>query len=145
MTAGSNRCLLDTNILLYAALGRSSEPQKWATCRKIVATEDYVTSAQVLAEFYSNAIKGEVDGKTWVPLTPAIARRWVMTLTKKPFQPITAQIVLAGIDISQRHEISYWNGAIIAAAEALDARTVYSEDLNHGQTFGQVTVVNPFL
>ena len=40
--------------------------------------------------------------------------------------------------------ISYWDAAILVAAEALGARTVYSEDLNDGQQYGQVRVVNPF-
>ena len=35
--------------------------------------------------------------------------------------------------------------AIIAAAERLRARVIYSEDLNHGQTYGSVRVENPFL
>jgi predicted nucleic acid-binding protein len=33
---------------------------------------------------------------------------------------------------------------MLAAAEALGAETVYSEDLNTGQRYGRVRVVNPF-
>ena len=33
----------------------------------------------------------------------------------------------------------------IAAAERLGAKVLYSEDLNHGQTYGSVRVENPFL
>jgi predicted nucleic acid-binding protein len=54
-------------------------------------------------------------------------------------------IVKRGIEISVRYQISYWDGAIIAAAEALGAKTLYSEDLSHGQTYGDVEVRNPFL
>ncbi len=36
-------------------------------------------------------------------------------------------------------------GAIVAAAEALGAETLFSEDLNHGQRYGPVQVRNPFL
>ncbi|MGH9483108.1 MAG: hypothetical protein ACRD1L_13550 [Terriglobales bacterium] len=43
-----------------------------------------------------------------------------------------------------RYAVSYWDAAILAAAEALGAHTVYSEDLNHGQRYGQVRVLNPF-
>ena len=35
--------------------------------------------------------------------------------------------------------------AIIAAAERLGAKVLYSEDLNHGETYGSVRVENPFL
>ncbi|PAQ06083.1 hypothetical protein [Mesorhizobium temperatum] len=35
-------------------------------------------------------------------------------------------------------------GAIIAAAERLGVKTLYTEDLNHGQTYGSVVAINPF-
>ena len=46
--------------------------------------------------------------------------------------------------MSVRFKISYWDGAIIAAAEALGAETLYTEDLNDGQLYGSVRVENPF-
>lgn len=35
-------------------------------------------------------------------------------------------------------------GAIIAAAERLGVRTLYTKDLNHGQAYGAVVAINPF-
>jgi predicted nucleic acid-binding protein len=40
--------------------------------------------------------------------------------------------------------ISYWDAAIVAAAKKLGCHTLYSEDLNDGQDYDGVTVVNPF-
>ena len=57
---------------------------------------------------------------------------------------IDAGLVKRGAAISARYQISYWDGAILAAAEALGAPVLYSEDLSHGQTYGSVKVVNPF-
>ena len=37
------------------------------------------------------------------------------------------------------------NVLVHAAARKGDASVLYSEDLNHGQTFGSVQVLNPFL
>lgn len=130
---------LDTNILLYAALGRDHAGHRWGRAREIVLTEDYCTSGQVLAEFYNNVIR-----KSSQPLTPAKAREWVRVVAMKPCQPITPAVVLDGIAHAQRYQISYWDGAIIAAAERLGARVLYSEDLNHEQTYGSVRVENPF-
>lgn len=130
---------LDTNILLYAALGRDHAGHRWGRAREIVLTEDYCTSAQVLAEFYNTVIR-----KSAQPLTPEKAREWVRVVAMKPCQPITAAVVRDGIALSQRYQISYWDGAIIAAAERLGARVIYSEDLNDGQTYGTVRVENPF-
>jgi len=130
---------LDTNILLYAALGREHAGYRLERARAIVLTEDYCTSGQVLAEFYHNAIK-----KGPRPLTPEKAREWVRVIAMKPCQPVTSEVVVAGIDHARHYHLSYWDGAIIAAAERLGARVVYSEDLNHGQTYGSVRVENPF-
>jgi predicted nucleic acid-binding protein len=52
--------------------------------------------------------------------------------------------VANGIAYSRRYQISYWDGAILAAAERLNAPILYTEDLNHDQTYGSVRVVNPF-
>ena len=131
---------LDTNILLYAALGRDHAGHRWARAREIVLTEDYCTSGQVLAEFYYNATR-----KGAPPLTPDKAREWVRVVAMKPCQPVTSDVVVAGIDHARRYQLSYWDGAIIAAAEKIGAKVLYSEDLNHGQTYGSVRVENPFL
>lgn len=58
--------------------------------------------------------------------------------------PGDQQLVRIAIERSQRYAISCWDAAILAAAEALGAHTVYSEDLNAGQRYGRVRVVNPF-
>lgn len=69
----------------------------------------------------------------------------VESLTLLPVIPITSEIVQTAIRLRQRYQISYWDGAIIAAAKELGASTVYSEDLAHGQVYDGVTVLNPFL
>ena len=50
-----------------------------------------------------------------------------------------------GRRVSERYKLSYWDGAIVAAAEALGAPVLYTEDLNHGQVYGTVTAINPFI
>lgn len=139
MIAGAD-VFLDTNILLYAALGREHAQDRFGRAREIVLSEDYCTSAQVLAEFYVNAQK-----KGEPPLSPEKAKEWVRVIARKPCQPVDAQVVRAGIDNAQHYQISYWDGAILAAAERLGATILYSEDLNHGQSYGPVRVVNPFI
>lgn len=130
---------LDTDVLIYAALGRRHAPEKFAVARRIVVEENYCTSAQVLAEFYANATR---MGDT--PLTVEQAQSWVSALAKKPCQPVDHHLVREATHISQRHKISYWDGAIIAAAAQLGAGTLYSEGLEHGSQFDSVRVINPF-
>ena len=78
------------------------------------------------------------------PLTAAQALEWIEQLLAFPCQAIDHQLVRIAIEKSERYAISYWDAAILAAAEALGAETVYSEDLNDGQRYGRVRVVNPF-
>ena len=83
-------------------------------------------------------------GRSRRPLRASEAAAWVAELDDRPCAVIDQAIVRTAIDFSQRFKISYWDAAIIAAAERLAAPVVYSEDLNHGQTYGSVRVVNPF-
>ena len=53
-------------------------------------------------------------------------------------------LVVTAVEHSLRHRISYWDGAIVAAAESLGSPILYSEDLSHGQRYGSVRVLNPF-
>lgn len=132
-------CFFDTNVLVYAAIGHKSERAKYERAIELIATQEYATSAQVLQEFYVNVTK-----HAKVALTPAKAAEWVATISRKPCQDLDSAIVMRGIENAQRHQISYWDGAIIAAAERLGVPTLFTEDLNHGQTYGSVVAINPF-
>lgn len=138
MTGGVD-LFLDSNVLLYAAGGKAEAPEKHARAVDVLMM-DFGLSSQVLAEFYVNATR-----KGPAPLSPEIAMEWVTQLSKKPCQPLDAAVVKAGIELSQRYRTSYWDGAILAAAKRLGAKTVYSEVMNDGQDYDGVRVINPFI
>ena len=48
------------------------------------------------------------------------------------------------VEIADRYGVSYWDAAIVAAARILGCDAVYSEDLNDGQSYDGVVVINPF-
>jgi predicted nucleic acid-binding protein len=73
-----------------------------------------------------------------------MALEWIEQWAAFPCQAIDHGLVNIAIEQSERYAISYWDAAILAAAEALGARTVYSDDLNDGQQYGSLCVVNPF-
>ena len=131
---------LDTNILIYAALGRHHQETKRAKAHDLIVNARFGISTQVLQEFYTAAIK-----KSERPLTPSEALEWIKELQVQDCVTVDKALIEIAIDISWRHRINYWDGAILAAAERLGAETVYTEDLNHGQTYGLVRVINPFL
>ncbi|MCL4674100.1 MAG: PIN domain-containing protein [Sphingomonadaceae bacterium] len=132
---------LDTNVLLYAA-SQSALPAdegKHELALSVVGEGDFAISAQVLQEFYTNAIRLKPS-----PLSPVEAQEWVELLGEVDCVSIDHRLVSEGVRLSRRYETSYWDGAIIAAAHAAGATTLVSEDLNDGQRYGDVTVFNPF-
>lgn len=132
---------LDTNVLLYAALGKGTAEAKRAVAVDLIGRSVFGTSTQVLQEFYTAAIKQRF-GRA---LTPIEAREWVADLDEQPCATMDKALIQVAIEISWRYRINYWDGAILAAAERLGAEIVYTEDLNHGQSYGSVRVINPFL
>ena len=77
-------------------------------------------------------------------LSAAPALEWIEQWIAFPCQSVDHQLVRIAIALSERHKILYWDPGIVAAREALGAHTVYSEDLNNGQRYGKIRVVNPF-
>lgn len=85
-----------------------------------------------------------VQRKSSRPFTAAEAVKWIAELESRPCVEIDRPLFWSATELSQRYQISYWDGAILAAAERLEAPVLYTEDLNHEQTYGSVRVVNPF-
>lgn len=131
--------LLDTNVIAYAASRVSEDAGKASRAREIIRTVAFGLSGQVLQEFYVTATR-----KFRVPLTHDEALDWLEQLEEFPCVPVDPSLIYQGAETARRYQISYWDGAIIAAATRLGAQTVYSEDLNDGQHYGTVRVVNPF-
>jgi predicted nucleic acid-binding protein len=100
---------------------------------------DIAFSAQVLQEFYAAAI-----AKKHLQMTHDEAVAVLQSLAAFPVWPISRDLALDAIDAKQRFGISYWDAAIVTAAKQMGCQTLYSEDLNPGQVYDGVTVVNPF-
>lgn len=130
---------LDTNILIYAASRNPAETMKKRVAVELIETANFGLSGQVMQEFYTTATR-----KAQPRLRPKDALEWIEYLEEFPCAPITSGIVKSGAVLSEEYRISYWDGAIIAAAQALGAAILYSEDLNDGQFYGDVRVINPF-
>ena len=133
------KVFLDTNVLVYAATGTGQDERKRQRAMSLIASDDFGISAQVLQEFFVSVVK-----KARRPLSAAQALEWIEELSNFPCQPTDHQLVRIAIEQCERYRISYWDAAIISAAQALGSHTVYSEDLHDGQLYGTVRVVNPF-
>lgn len=132
-------CLLDANVLVYAISAAEEDRTKKAQAIELILGTRFGLSAQVLQELYVT-----VTRKIRRPLSPAQAIALIEEYRSFPLIPVDYALIAAAVEFSVRYRISYWDGAILAAAAALGAPVLYSEDLNHGQVYGSVRVVNPF-
>ena len=129
----------DTNVLVYCT--DSSSPAKQARARSLVAehasTGEAVISTQVLIELFHSLTR-----KQKIP--PALAQSLVLGFAEWPVISSDAALVTAAVDKSIQWQLSIWDAMVVEAALRSGAATLYTEDLNAGQRFGGLTVVNPF-
>ena len=96
-----------------------------------------VISTQVLIELFHTLTR-----KQKVP--PALAQSLVLGFAEWPVISSDAAPVAAAIDKSLHWQLSIWDAMVVEAALRSGAPTLYTEDLNAGQRFGSLTVVNSF-
>jgi len=132
---------VDTNILLYTIDEDPAAAAKRQRAQQLLLTVPWCWSVQVAAEFFVNATSPKRPFRLTSDSAMALVDIWL----SMPTLAMTPDVFRAAMEIHQRHGISYWDAAIIAAAKAMGCRTVYSEDLRDGQIYEGVAVVNPFL
>lgn len=60
-------------------------------------------------------------------------------------QPLTVDTHERAVEIGERYGLSIHDSLIVAAALLADCKTLYSEDMQHGQVIERVlTIRNPF-
>ena len=131
---------LDTNILLYAY--DLDAPAKRAVALRLVeqgwtSPGQTAISVQVLQEMHVNLGQRGVS--------QAEATRIVRDFADWPVVDNTFELLQAALDEQARWKISLWDSLILAAARASGASELITEDLNHGQDYGGIRVLNPFL
>jgi predicted nucleic acid-binding protein len=131
---------LDTNVLLYSISRNPADAAKRERAQTLLDRDDGALSVQVLQEFYVQATRASRTD----PLPHGIAAALIRTWTRFPVQETTLALVAAALEIKAAHRLSYWDSAIVAAARSLGCDVLYSEDMNHGQVIGGVTITNPF-
>ena len=135
------RSFMDTNVLVYAYDRR--DISKRSQARELLTTgiedETAVISVQVLGEFFT-----VVTQRIQNPLSTEEAREAVNLIGILPVMALDLAMVRRAISTLLRYRISYWDALIIAAAERAGCARIFSEDLNPGQSYHGIVVVNPF-
>ncbi len=133
------RVFFDTNVIVYSHDRddiRKRDIASYLLYHAMIMRRG-VISAQVLGETYVTLVKKyhrDADE----------AADEIRQLTQFRVVDLTSALVLRGLEIKAQFGLSYWDSLIIAAAERASCKVVLSEDLNDGQTYGSVLVMNPF-
>ena len=133
-----NAAFFDTNILVCAADTACPDPRKRDHARQLMQSREVTVSTQVMMEFYGVLRRKLAYG-------PDVATRWIETLQDEHVISLDAADVVHAIKLSRRYDISHWDGLVVTAAERAGLAVLYTEDLNHGQSYGSVRVCNPFI
>jgi predicted nucleic acid-binding protein len=131
----------DTNVFIYAfdrSAGRKHEIARRLVTR-LTDDQNGVASVQVLQELFVNLTRKVVPR-----YPPEAARRVVLDLTVWHIVEPTANDVVLAIDHSVAWQVSFWDAMLLTAANRAGAAVLWSEVLNHGQTYGAVRVQDPF-
>jgi predicted nucleic acid-binding protein len=129
------KAFFDTNILVYIT---TSDPrqQTAATC----LSSGGVASVQVLNEFVHVARRKL--RQDWPQIEVALKQ---LRAALDDVLPITLNTHAAAVVLARDHRLPFHDALIVAAAQEAGCDVLYSEDLQHGRTFGALRVENPFL
>jgi len=129
---------LDTNILVYAydrSAGQKHEQavQLMESCWE---NENGCLSVQVLQELYVTLVRKKVRASD--------ARETVMNYLEWDVIDNDRALLLDGMRLQDQYSISFWDALIVAAAKRAKIKELWSEDLNQGQHYDGLVVINPF-
>jgi predicted nucleic acid-binding protein len=131
---------LDTNVLVYAYQFNDPDKQRIAheLVRRALAGK-FVLSTQVLSEFASTLLH-----KASPPATPEAMIAILDSLSAIKLVTPDGDLIRRAVEAKCEYGLHFYDGMIVAAAERAGCERIWSEDLNAGQKYFGVTVVNPF-
>jgi len=139
----NGRFFLDTNIFVYAF--DTAAPKKAARADQLVRTgiqtRNGIVSYQVVQEFFNVAFR-----RFRQPMSHADAEQYLSTTFRPLLAVQSSQALYAeALRLGARFQFSWYDSLIVAAATQAECDVLYSEDFQHGQKLGSVTIENPFV
>ena len=135
-----SKIFIDTNLFVYSIDQREPEKKEKARAilKKIIVSHQPVISTQVIKEYY-------VVATTKLKAEQLIVKNIIHNFRNMEVVNNDLDLIEQAIDISVISQLSFWDSLIIAAAEKANCEFVFSEDLNAGQTYRGVMVIDPFI
>lgn len=129
---------IDTNIVVYANDRRDPAKQERAikVMQESFLSGEGVISVQVLQEYANTALDKLRQDR-------AVVLNQIALLAQLTVVEPNSVLVARAVELSALFPVSFWDASIIAAAESAGCKRLLSEDLNPGQSYGTVQVINP--
>ncbi|MCC6780090.1 MAG: PIN domain-containing protein [Hyphomicrobiales bacterium] len=131
----SAKPFFDTNVLVYAFA--SNDPRSGKA--EALLAEGGLVSVQVLNEFVNVARRKQ--RREWDEIRSALDALKVLL---EPPLPLTVDVHEAAIEIARHRGFAFYDSLIVAAAAIAGCRVLFTEDLQDGQSIGELTIRNPF-
>lgn len=131
--------VLDANVLLYAASKDPADRVKAEVGLRLLGTVNFGMSMQIAQEFFHNA-----RNKARLGIDAGHCDQMMAALLRRPLVMTDVALFEDARRLCRRHQINYWDAAVLAATRCLGAPILYSEDLADGQDYDGVKVINPF-
>jgi len=130
----SAEVFFDTNVIVYSL---SSDAEKAARASALIGSGG-VVSVQVLNEFVNVSVRKFAKPLQEIRKILSDIRQ---LCTVKPLGVETHDLAL---DIAENYRFNIFDSLIVASALLAGCKTLYTEDLQHGQVIEGLTVRNPF-
>ncbi len=134
---------LDTNLFIYQLESEDEAKANVADriIRSGIETGNACISFQVVQECLNTIVR-----KAQICLTKEQTVQY-LDASLSPLLRIYPNVSLyrRSLNIQSRYQYSFYDSLIISAALEAGCKTLYSEDMQHGQRIEQVTIKNPFL
>jgi predicted nucleic acid-binding protein len=137
-----DKFFIDTNIFVYSFdLHNSDKRMISENLIKAALKGNGIISFQVIQEFLNVATK-EFQGS----MTNAEAQKYLSKVLFTLCQVFpTEELYIQALEIKNRWRFSFYDSLIISAALEAKCNILYSEDLQHNQKVGGLTIINPYL
>jgi predicted nucleic acid-binding protein len=97
-----------------------------------------VLSTQVLQEY-------TVAASRKLGVSIATVQRKVELLNALEILSVQPRDIVRAIELHRLYQFSFWDSLIVCMAQKASCTVLLSENLQHGQTIGDLRIVNPFL
>jgi predicted nucleic acid-binding protein len=135
----AERYTFDTNILFYSIDARNAA--KHSRARALIGLADSRRVPILLQTFgeLSNAVS-----KRHSALLPQVEKLIHTASLLFAIIPMEFDDVAQALLIHGQHKIQFWDAVLWATARRAGCTTLFSEDMQDGQSIGGVTIRNPF-